>query len=126
MSDHIGDENKKVEPQPVAWLAEEKSIWTDGEWQERPFVEQPEGPRYRNIRPLYDRPYIAGDGSEHSAELRVAVALWRQDAESGTPASIAMGRTIDTFADMLNPDDQERWLLKARAALRALARDEDK
>lgn len=102
------------EPQPVAWRLEDRCYPGWFTYYD-PSHEPPKG-----AVPVYVTPSIAGDESEHSAELRVAVALWRHNAESGTPASVAMGRTIESFADMLNQDDQERWLLKARAALRAI------
>ena len=73
-----------------------------------------------HIRDRTATPSSAGTVSVEAADLRVAVALWREEASSG-PAMIMNGRTIDTFSEALSPEDQERWLRKARAALRALA-----
>lgn len=51
---------------------------------------------------------------------RVAAAMWKAEAvDSGSPESVARGRTIETFLEQ-SEDARKKWLKFARAALSAM------
>lgn len=52
---------------------------------------------------------------------RVAHAMWRDEARTGTPTSVWRGRTREAFREQ-SPETREKWLARAAVAIEALLR----